>query len=96
MPVESETLALPDQVVEGHNCQVTEHRARFADGSVEITRHFRARDFAGLALRVEQQSQTSTRRMNLVTERRDVRTEVAREEFEIPSGFRKVDVISNQ
>jgi hypothetical protein len=96
-PVEAETRTLPDQTIDGYTCHVTEHRARFADGSVEATRHFRAADLAGLALRVEQESQSSNRRTRVVTERRDVRTQVSRDAFEIPSDFRKVDAVrSNQ
>lgn len=95
-PVETETHALPDQTIDGHTCQVTEHRARFADGSVEVIRSFRARDLSGFALRVEQESQSPTRRVSIVTQRRDVRTQAARDEFDIPSGFRKVAAESNQ
>jgi len=91
LPIEANTLTLPDQMIDGHVCQVTERREKFADGSLEITRSYCAREFAGLALRVEQESQSSGGRTRVVTERRDVRMDVARDEFEVPSDFTKVD-----
>lgn len=91
LPVESDTRALPDQAIDGHACQVIERREKFADGSVEVTRSYHARELAGLALRVEQESQSPLGRTRVVTERRDVRMDAARDEFDIPSDFTKVD-----
>lgn len=90
-PIESKTSALPDQTIDGHICKVVEHRNKLADGSSEVITSFHARDLAGLVLRVEQESLSPTGRTKIVTERRDVQTNVTRDEFDIPSGFRKVD-----
>lgn len=92
-PLEVETKTLPDETIDGHICQVTERRERFDNGYIEMTRSFQAREFAGLALRVEQTSESPTARIKIVTERRDARTDVGREEFDIPSGFTKVDAL---
>lgn len=78
--------ALADETIEGYGCAVTEERAAFEDGSAEVTRMFRARDLAGLALRVEVESGT----LKIVTERREIETRVPPEKFEVPADFRKV------
>lgn len=90
-PVETETHALPDQTIDGYRCQVVERRERFADGSEEVTRSFNARDLAGFALRVEQESNSTIGRTKIITERRDVQTSLSPDQFDIPSGFVKVD-----
>ncbi len=88
-PVSVEARTLADQTIENHPCRVTERRALFADGHVETTRTFLARDLSGLALRVETESTASG--VKVITERRDVRVEVSPDEFSIPAGFKKVE-----
>ena len=87
-PVSVESLTLPDEVIEGHLCKVSERRASFGDGHTEVTRLFRAPDLGGLALRVEVAGAGNER---VITERRQVRTEVPADTFDVPANFRKVD-----
>lgn len=86
-PEQIETHALADQSIDGHSCSVYEQRAKFPDGHTEITRTFRARDLAGLLLRVESLSDSGT--VAVITERRDVSTGVADELFTVPADYRK-------
>src|SRR6185295_1111655 len=86
-PEQIETRALPDQLIDGHSCSVYEQRARFPGGHTEITRTFRARDLAGLLLRVESSSDSGT--VAVITERRDVTTGVAGDLFTVPADYRK-------
>jgi hypothetical protein len=85
-PASVTTLALADQTIEGYSCAVTEERAALEDGRAEVTRLFRARELAGLALRVEVESGT----LKIITERRDIQTRVPLEIFDVPADFRKV------
>ena len=85
-PARVETRVLPDQTVEGYSCAVTEQQAVFDDGSAEVTRTFRARALAGLALRVEVES----RGIKIITERRDIEIRVPPDRFAVPADFRKV------
>ena len=87
-PVQDETRVLADQTLQDHTCQVIEERATFADGRVEVTRSHRARDLAGLPLLIEVESASGAR---LTIERRDIRLDVANDDFAVPAGFRKVD-----
>ncbi len=80
------TRSLADQTVEGYSCAVTEELATLEDGRAEVTRLFRARDLAGLALRVEVESGP----LKIMTERRNIETQVPGDRFEIPADFRKV------
>ena len=86
-PEQIETHALPDQLIDGHPCSVFEQRARFPDGHTEITRTFRARDLAGLWVRVESSSDSGT--VAVITELRDVSNDVAGELFTVPADYRK-------
>jgi hypothetical protein len=88
-PEQIETLALPDQLIDGHSCSVYEQRARFPDGHTEITRTFGARDLAGLLVRVESLSDSGT--VAVITERRDVSTDVADDIFTVPADYRKIE-----
>ena len=63
--------------------------AIFRDGHTETTRRFRARDLSGLALRVESEADQGSARV--ITERRDVRIEVAPDMFTVPADFKKVE-----
>ena len=87
-PARVETRLLPGEVIDGHSCRVYESRASFPDGHFEITRAFRASDFAWLALRIELESEPATTKV--ITERRDVRLDVAPDAFVVPAGFKKV------
>lgn len=82
-----ESLSLPDHAIDGHPCQVTQARTLFEDGRAEVTRVFRARDLAGLAIRVETETEAQGRRVRIITERRDIKTTVADDEFLIPPDF---------
>ena len=85
-PAQVETRALPDQTVDGYGCAVTERRTVFDDGRAEVTRSFRARELAGLALRVEIESQD----IKIINERRDIETRVPPDRFAVPADFKKV------
>lgn len=86
-PEQIETHVLPDQTIDGHSCSVYEQRAKFPDGHTEITRTFRARDLAGLLLRVESLSDSGT--VAVITERRDVSIDFADDIFAVPADYRK-------
>ena len=86
LPASVVTLALADQTIENHPCRVFEQRASFPEGHVEITRVFRALDLRGLAIRTESESEGGVK---VITERRDVKTEVSPEEFALPPAFKK-------
>jgi hypothetical protein len=88
-PARVEVKLLPDQVIEGHSCQVAERRLIF-DGRAEIIRTYLARDLSGLALKIEMESEPSTG-LRFVTERRNIRVDVPQDLFEMPPGFKKVD-----
>ncbi len=88
-PERVEVRHLPDQVIEGRSCQVTERRLLF-EGRAEIVRTYRARDLSGLALRTEMESEPSNG-VRFVTERRNVSVDVAEDRFEMPPGFKRVD-----
>lgn len=94
MPVKVEARALPDQFIDGYQCEVSEQHASFADGHIEITRLFRARDLAGLAIRVETESNKDARRLRAVTERRDIQLDVPSDQFSVPDGFRRDDKLT--
>jgi hypothetical protein len=85
-PSRVETRALADQMIEGYACAVTEQRAVFDDGRGEVTRIFRARELAGLAVRVEVESEG----VKIITERRDIQIQVPPDNFTVPTDFRKV------
>ena len=87
-PSRVEVRALEDQTIENQSCKVFEQRAIFDDGHTEITRLFCARDLGDLAIRIEMQSEGGAK---VITERRDVKTEVAPDQFVVPSGFKRVD-----
>jgi hypothetical protein len=96
-PDSVETRALPDQVIDGFNCAVFERRSRFADGRVELTRWFRARELSGLALRIETETVeagAAVPRLRVVTERRNVQTELPPDGFRVPPDFKKVGEIT--
>jgi hypothetical protein len=70
---------------------VYQERATFPDGHTEITRRFHARDLSGLLLRVEIVAEQGG--ATVITERRDVRIEVAPDAFIVPDDFRKVEML---
>jgi hypothetical protein len=89
-PERVETEGLPDEVVDGHTCRVLRRRASFVDGHVETALIFQARDLEGLAIRMETETEGGSGRVKVITERRDIRTEVSPEQFVIPADFRRV------
>lgn len=91
-PTSVVTLELPPTSVDGHPCAVYEDRKVFPDGHTEITRRFRARDLFGLALRVESSAEPGG--ATVITERREVRLEVAPDAFNVPEGFRRVEKLT--
>ncbi|MFY9557003.1 MAG: hypothetical protein WAV20_05895 [Blastocatellia bacterium] len=88
-PTSVETRSLDLAVIDGHSCTVLERRSSYPDGHTEIVTTFRARDLAGLALRVETRSDQPL--MKILTERREIRLEVPPEEFIVPGDFAKVE-----
>ena len=91
-PASVTTRALPDQTIDNHPCKVFEQRASFNDGHIEITRVFHATEFHGLAIRIESESEGG---LLVITERRDVKTNVSPGEFVIPAGFKKVEKLAH-
>jgi hypothetical protein len=85
----TENHRLPDQVIDTHRCEVTEQVCYFPDGHIERIKTYRAPDLEGLALRVESQSETGADTWQVITERRDVRLDVAADEFSVPSDFKR-------
>jgi hypothetical protein len=88
-PTRVETRVLAPAVIDGHSCAVYEQRAIFHDGHVETTRRFRARELSGLVIRVESEAEQGSARV--ITERRDVRMDVAPDTFNVPADFEKVE-----
>ncbi len=88
-PARVETRVLAPAVIDGHSCAVDEQRAIFRDRHVEITRRFRARDLSGLILRAESEADRGS--VRTITERRDVRIEVASDTFNVPADFKKLE-----
>src|SRR6266567_1251411 len=86
-PARVETRVLAPAVIDGHSCAVDEQRAIFRDRHVETTRRFRARDLSGLILRIESEADQGSARV--ITERRDVRIDVAPDTFNVPADFKK-------
>jgi hypothetical protein len=84
-----ETRVLAPAVIDGHSCAVYEQRAIFHDRHLETTRRFRARDLSGLVLRVESEAEQGSPRV--ITERREVRIDVAPDTFNVPADFKKVE-----
>ncbi|HKY06397.1 MAG TPA: hypothetical protein VJQ56_15985 [Blastocatellia bacterium] len=90
-PLDVKTLALPDQVINDYTCKVIEQRASFEGGHTEVTRSFRADRLNGLALRTERETYGEAGRVRLITERRDLQTEVSPDLFIVPKDFKRVD-----
>ncbi len=90
-PVRVESRALADQTIGNQTCKVFEQRAIFDDGHTEITKIFCARNLNDLAIRIEVESDG----VKVITERRDVKTQVAPDQFVVPSGFKKVDRLAH-
>lgn len=88
-PTRVETRILSPVVIDGHSCRVYEQRTSFLDGHTEITRRFRADDLSGLALRIECEAGQGAAKV--ITERRDVRIEVAPDAFVVPADFKRVE-----
>lgn len=89
-PEASEVRALSDERVDDYLCAVTERRATFAGGRVEVLKVYRAVSLGGLMVRTEAETVTPTHRTKVTTTRRDITLEVMDSEFEVPAGFRKV------
>ena len=87
---QEQTDELPEETIDGHRCRVIRQRTVFANGLIETTRTFRRSDLEGLAVRVESETEGGASRINVLTERRDVKTDVASDQFEIPSEFKRV------
>ncbi|HWC77695.1 MAG TPA: hypothetical protein VG778_09540 [Blastocatellia bacterium] len=94
LPEQIESNDLPDEVVDGWVCRVSHVKATFAGGRFETTKAFLARDLNGLPVRVENETWDQSSRVRVVTERRNIRTDVAPDEFLVPNGFRKVDSLT--
>lgn len=91
-PTRVETQALAPVIIDGHPCSVYQRKAVFADGRTETIRRFHARDLSGLLLRVE--SVADQGGATVITERRDVRVEIAPDAFIVPEDFRRVEMLT--
>jgi hypothetical protein len=87
-PVRVDTEVLSPSVIDGHSCVVYRHRAVFPDGHTETTTRFHASDLSGLVLRTEVGTDQNPARV--ITERRDIRVEVAPDAFIVPPDFKRV------
>jgi outer membrane lipoprotein-sorting protein len=94
-PVSSETKTLPDETLAGQRCRVTEVLATFADGRIEVTKAFRAREIGGLIIKTEAETITANHHVKVTTERRDITLDVSTEAFTIPADFKKVQKLSS-
>jgi hypothetical protein len=91
-PTRVETQALSPAVIDGHQCVVYLQRSIFSDGHTETSKRFRARDLSGLLLRVESEAESGS--VRVITERRDVRIEVAPDTFVVPADFKRIEKIT--
>ena len=89
-PERVETQVLPDEQVDDHRCVVTEQRASFAGGRVETVRSYRAASLGGLVVKTAAETVAPGYRSRRTVTRRQIRLEVASEEFVVPAGFKKV------
>jgi hypothetical protein len=89
-PERLETEELPEEVIDGRSCRVLRQRAIFANGLIETTTTCLSPDLEGLAVRVESETEGAANRIKISTERREIRTDVTLDQFEIPGGFKKV------
>ena len=90
VPESEEIERLPDQEVDGRICVVFRRRATFSGGTVETTRSFHSREFNWLALRIESETERAGAKIRVVTERRDIKTDVSPDQFEVPNGYQRV------
>jgi len=90
-PEHEETDELPEETIDGRQCRVFLQRTVFANGLIETTRTFRSPELEGLAVRVESETEGGPSRIKILTERREVKTDVTNDQFEIPTGFKRVD-----
>ncbi len=95
-PEQVETEELPEEVIDGRSCRVFRQRAVFANGLIETTTTFRSPDLEGLAIRVESETEGAAARIKVLTERREVRTDVTPDQFEIPSAFKRVNSLAGR
>ena len=91
-----ETEELPEQTIDGRSCRVLSQRTVFANGVIETTKTFRSPDLEGLAIRVESETEDGAARIKVLTERRDVKTDVTPDQFDIPGGFKRVDSLARR
>ncbi len=94
-PESVETIMLPETTFAGERCTVSERRARFADGRMEITKIFRAERLGGLIIKTEAESIAATHRVKLISERRDLKFEISANEFAIPTDFKKAPTLTS-
>jgi len=92
MPNEVQTRMLRNETIEGYSCKVYERRSSLPDGHIEIVRTFRASDLAGLALRIEIESEPPTSKVTTV--RTEVRLDVSPDAFVVPADFKKVEKLA--
>jgi hypothetical protein len=78
---------LPSVVIDGHRCDVSEFSSTFSDGRIEIVTRSQARELSGLVLRIEASSRNGS--VRVITERREVRTDVSPDLFVVPADFRR-------
>jgi len=86
-PDRVETRMLASEVIDGHRCSVYEQRSFFPDSRTEVTKSWRADDLSGLALRIENTAEPGG--VKVITERRDVRTDIPADAFVVPPNYKK-------
>lgn len=90
-PVSEESRRLPDEEIDGHPCTVSERRAIFEGGRVEVSTIYRAKDLGGLALKIVSETNSAGRRVKVIIHRDNVRATVSPDLFTVPLEFKKVD-----
>ena len=93
MPDEVQTRLLRTETIDAYTCKVYERRSSLPDGHIEIVRTFRASDLAGLALKIETESEPATSKVT--TLRTEVRLDVSPDAFIVPPDFKKVEKLGH-
>jgi hypothetical protein len=89
-PVGLENRVLADEYIANQLCRVTQKRATFADGRSDVMTSFRAENLFGLVMKTERESVSSTHRIKMSNEWRELALVASADEFVIPANFKKV------
>lgn len=94
IPASLERRVLANAYIADQLCKVTQERAGYADGRTEVTTLYRAENLLGLVVKTERESVSSSHRVKLVSEWRDIRLAASADDFEVPAGFKKVQSLA--